>query len=104
MKDSHRLEYRYGQVKDGQAHVSVNIADSYDKKLSTANELADVLRRCIPFHHKIAREPRIVILGGDRRKKMLAIEMDVSFQISDSEAVAMLRQCNFTEGMELSLG
>ena len=82
--------------------VSVNICDSYDTRLCTANELAQQLLEAIPFPLEKSQEPVIHLLAGPVNKGKLAIEMEIypARQISNlQEAVVQLERAGFTNGL-----
>jgi len=45
----------------------------------------------------------VVILGGDRRKKMPSVEFGIKANIPDHEILCKLEEAGFIHGFELSL-
>lgn len=84
-------------------NVRVN-PNHYGKGLDVVNGLAEELKAKIPFPHKIASGPDVQILGGSRVRGIVSVEMTITYEISDDDAVAQLRAQGFLEGTEVILG
>jgi len=62
--------------------------------------LSTTLLSAIPVPFKINMEPEIQILGGDRRKGMLSVEVSIITDLPADELRAALVEAGFWEGLE----
>ena len=96
-----KLEFSFAQKpKNGCVSIAVN-SHYYTKTIPFALELEKKLKEVIPFSFEQKGETNLNILGGQRVKGMLSVEMDISYKISDEEALTLLKGKGFSEGFEL---
>jgi len=98
MENDYDLEFNMGSPgPSGVMTIAVNARNSYDKRLSYAEWLLKKLKTKIPFKYMVVREPEVLTFGGDCRKGMISVEMDIDpVHKSLGEAVSMLRKAGFT--------
>ncbi|MCR4312144.1 MAG: hypothetical protein NUV56_02555 [Candidatus Uhrbacteria bacterium] len=89
------------QTQEGTLLIAINPTSSYMKTIPFALGLEKLLKEVIPFTFEQRGETRLEKLGGDRRKGMLSVEMNIAFtNITNDEAIRQLKQLGFTEGLE----
>jgi hypothetical protein len=99
------LEFSFDMRRGEQsAHVTVNSRSTYTKTFSFANKLLSVLRTIIPFPYTEKTEPELHVLGGQRVKGMLSVEMGIDFNLPYEEARIKLENAGFTSPTEFILG
>jgi hypothetical protein len=98
-----KVEYEFhhsnGFGKGHSVHVGVT-TNCYGKSLSFINELAHKLRTSIPFPYNEESEPGVVVLGGNRKKGMISVEMGITFAITEAEARKCFEAAGWFSDME----
>jgi len=74
--------------------------NTYGSTISFVNSLAEKLRKAIPFPYNEEDEPKVVVLGGDRKKGMISVEMGISFAIPVYEAKERFKNAGWWNDME----
>lgn len=98
-----QFEYAFSTPSEGRSTVGIT-TNCYGKSISFAQLLDTTLRSAIPVPYRPNQEPEIHILGGNRRKGMLTVELSISTDLSDEELTAALKEAGFYEGLEFYLG
>lgn len=95
-----QFEYRYVISSEGK-HVAVAInTNCYGRQVTFAVAMADILRLSIPVPHRLYSEPKIEVLGGDRRSGMMSVEMSITTDLSENDLREAFNEAGFSEGME----
>ena len=97
------LQYRYDGVNDDRVLVGVNHSLYYTKTIAEILRLWNELKAKIPFEFS-AEEPEVYVIGGDRRRGMISVEMVVKHNFSKETVIAELESSGFCEGFDLYLG
>lgn len=74
---------------------------------STVKHILDLekrLRAEVPFTYRKENEPEVKLLGGNRRKGMISVEMRISTVLSQPSASKLFSKAGFSDGLEYILG
>lgn len=98
------IQYEFSFEVSGETLKVVVNTDCYKKTAGFALELGGRLVDEIPFAFRTRGEIELAFLGGERRRKMLSVEMViVPTQITVAEAVEKLVANGFHHGLEPTL-
>ncbi len=89
------------------ARIRVRITPPHDNRtVAVANTLTEELRSKVPFDYEIEPygEPEIVILGGTRKARMMAVQMVINHKLADDVATKLLKEHPFYNFEEPILG
>lgn len=94
-----KREFRFNVRSDSTVIVAINIGDCYIRTLAMANLLYAELVESLGFEHAVVEEPKVVTLGGDRRKGMMSVEMIIRPEPSTQEVKVALEKKGFLRGL-----
>jgi hypothetical protein len=94
------LRYADAAPYNGAMWVAIHIG-CYYKGLTWLSEMAEHLKKCIPFEYEMDHGgPEVFILDGQCYKNIPSVQFYIRFKISDEEAVAALNKAEFFCGLE----
>ena len=89
------------------ARIRVRITPPhYGRTVAAANALTEELKSKVPFAYEIEPhgEPEIVILGGTRVARTMAVQMVITHELADDVAANLLKEHRFYNFEEPILG
>jgi len=99
-------EFRYNGNRtplNGTATISIN-SNCYSTELAFAQELAERLRAAVPFQVELFGKPSMHILGGNRSKGVMSVEMGIKFSVPDATAAQAFADAGWFTSLEYILG